>query len=509
LRKQAKGAFRQIQQALIDDNVKIYVTDTTPDAEPRYRARFYFDPNGISMSSGNAHYILYALNASNVVVARVEFRYSSGNYQVRAAVVNDSTTWKSTSWTTISNAPHKLEIDWKASSGPGSNNGGITFWVDDVQKGAYTNIDNDTRTVDTVRLGAVDGIDTATRGTYFFDDFVSNRETYIGMAAPGSGKKVLAALKPVENQPEAGSLMPYWTTPQAAEPMAPLSEAISMTITYTYDPLYRLTAADYSDGNYTYYTYDAVGNRLTQETPAGTNDYEYDIANRLTEVDGVSYTWDNNGNLTNDGTRLYSYDRANRLKYVSGGGVLASFGYNGRLNFFYKIEKSVSLRRINSKRIFLLAIRSSIIDRLQQTVNDVTTNYSIDIAAGLTQVLADDGHTYLYGVGRIAQDGPTSTEYFLTDALGSVRQLADADGQVSLAQSYQPYGETLSSSGEGATSYGFVGEWTDSYSGLVNVRARYYAPWQGRFLSRDVWEGDDYVPMSYNGWLYVYANPIN
>jgi RHS repeat-associated protein len=351
--------------------------------------------------------------------------------------------------------------------------------VDDVQKGAYTNIDNDTRTVDTVRLGAVNGIDTATRGTYFFDDFVSHRETYIGMAAPGSGKKVLAALKPVENQPEASSLMPYWTTPQAAEPMAPLSEAISMTITYTYDPLYSLTAADYSDGNYTYYTYDAVGNRLTQETPAGTNNYEYDIANRLTEVDETSYTWDNNGNLTNDGTRLYSYDRANRLKYVSGGGVLANFGYNG------------------------------LGDRVQQTVNDVTTNYAIDIASGLTQVLADDEHTYLYGVGRMAQYGATGTEYFLTDAPGSVRQLADTEGEVSLAQSYEPYGDVLSSSGEGTTSYGFTGEWTYHYIELLYLRSRMYSPRTGRFLTKDSWEGNYTRPLSLNGWNYVESNPIN
>jgi RHS repeat-associated protein len=87
--------------------------------------------------------------------------------------------------------------------------------------------------------------------------------------------------------------------------------------------------------------------------------------------------------------------------------------------------------------------------------------------------------------------------------------MVDADGQVSLAQSYEPFGETLSSSGEGSTSYGFTGEWTDSYSGLVNLRARYYAPWQGRFLSRDAWEGDSFAPLSYNLWLYTYANPIN
>jgi hypothetical protein len=40
----------------------------------------------------------------------------------------------------------------------------------------------------------------------------------------------------------------------------------------------------------------------------------------------------------------------------------------------------------------------------------------------------------------------TSTEYFLGDALGSVRQLTDSTGVVILAQAYDPYGPVISSS---------------------------------------------------------------
>ncbi len=70
--------------------------------------------------------------------------------------------------------------------------------------------------------------------------------------------------------------------------------------------------------------------------------------------------------------------------------------------------------------------------------------------------------TYLYGAGRIAQQSAAGKEYFLGDALGSVRQLADATGAVRLARSYQPYGKLLASDGSGATGYGFNGEWTDT-----------------------------------------------
>ncbi len=40
------------------------------------------------------------------------------------------------------------------------------------------------------------------------------------------------------------------------------------------------------------------------------------------------------------------------------------------------------------------------------------------------------------------------------------------------------------------------------------LRARYMEPSVGRFLSRDVWEGDPNQPMSYNYWPYVFGNPV-
>jgi hypothetical protein len=44
---------------------------------------------------------------------------------------------------------------------------------------------------------------------------------------------------------------------------------------------------------------------------------------------------------------------------------------------------------------------------------------------------------------------------------------------------------------------------------MVYLRARYYAPGMGRFLTRDTWEADTNSPMSFNRWLYVEGNPVN
>ena len=74
-------------------------------------------------------------------------------------------------------------------------------------------------------------------------------------------------------------------------------------------------------------------------------------------------------------------------------------------------------------------------------------------------VLADEMHTYLYDTGRIAHYSMWMSEEYRTalgNALGSVRQLADANGSVTLANGYQPYGEVLDSAGNVTTSYGFT-----------------------------------------------------
>jgi hypothetical protein len=168
-------------QAVIDDNNSIFVTDETPNTEPRYRARFYFDPNSISMAGGDNHFIFQGY-AGTTAVLRVQFRFSSGNYQIRAALRADGSGWTNTSWFTISDAIHFIELDWRAATGAGANNGGLTLWIDNAQQANLANIDNDTRRIDRVQLGAVSGIDAGTRGTYYFDAFESRRQSFIGPA---------------------------------------------------------------------------------------------------------------------------------------------------------------------------------------------------------------------------------------------------------------------------------------------------------------------------------------
>ena len=79
---------------------------------------------------------------------------------------------------------------------------------------------------------------------------------------------------------------------------------------------------------------------------------------------------------------------------------------------------------------------------------------TLDLNAGLTQVLSDGTNTYLYGLGRIGEYD-TGWAYYQTDALGSVRQLtnANANATVQMAQSYEPYGDVMDSYGSDNSNY--------------------------------------------------------
>jgi hypothetical protein len=170
----------QGMQAVIDDMNTIYVTDDSPNAESRYRARFYFDPNSIIMGSTDAHFIFKGFMGTATDILQVELRPSSGVYQLRAKLLNDSATFIISNWFTISDAPHFIEVDWRAATSAGANNGGLTLWIDGVQQANLTGVDNDTLRVDRARLGALAGIDAGTSGTYYFDAFESRRQNYIG-----------------------------------------------------------------------------------------------------------------------------------------------------------------------------------------------------------------------------------------------------------------------------------------------------------------------------------------
>jgi hypothetical protein len=167
------GSTRGLRVALSGTSPS-YVTDLSPAAETNYHARFYFHPNNTSTGS-TQHDIFQALNATNSAVLRVQYRRASTALQVRAGAAVAGSTTSYTSWATITNAPHALEVGWQA-----SKTASLTLWVDGVSVASVAGLDTSALRIDTARLGPSAGLAASTSGTEYFDGFVSNRSTYIG-----------------------------------------------------------------------------------------------------------------------------------------------------------------------------------------------------------------------------------------------------------------------------------------------------------------------------------------
>jgi len=221
---------------------------------------------------------------------------------------------------------------------------------------------------------------------------------------------------------------------------------------YTYDTLYRLTQVTYPDDVTDTYTYDPVGNRLTKDS----DDYTYDAADQLTDLEGVEYAYDDNGNLTGRGNDTFTYDHENGLVESYIGGVSSVYTYNGD-----------GLR-------------------VSRTIGQTSVSYIWDVNAGLPVILQDSaGNTYVYGLDLISRtDGQGNQEYYLSDGLGSTTDLRDGDGDAIADYTYDVFGAIRAQSGSSPNEFTFTGEQVDG-TGLQYLRARYYDPAVGRFITQD------------------------
>jgi RHS repeat-associated protein len=165
-------------------------------------------------------------------------------------------------------------------------------------------------------------------------------------------------------------------------------------------------------------------------------------------------------------------------------------------------------------------------NRVAKTVNTVTTQYLVEDdvnPTGLPQVVEElvNGavtRQYTYGLQRISENlSPavtgnstwTPSFYGYDSAEGSVRFLSNAAGTVTDAYEYDAFGNQIYRSGTTPNNYMYRGEQYDSDLALYYLRARYYNPATGRFLSRDPEDGKPNDPQSLHKYLYASGDPVN
>ena len=256
---------------------------------------------------------------------------------------------------------------------------------------------------------------------------------------------------------------------------------------YRYDSLNELTSAETWFFKTTW-SYDAAGNRVNETSPFGVTNYTYDASDRLLKAGGRAFTYDANGNQTSVSDafthlrRDYKWNAANRLISVDDGHRV-DFAYDGDGN------------------------------RVSQSHEERTQNYVNDVAASLPVVLQDDtdrgpSSSYVYGLNLIEGFHRDHNDFYQYDGLGSVIQLTDAAGRPKVSYAYDAWGNSILPTPP-TNPFRFAGQALDAAAGLYYMRARYYDPAVGRFISRDAFPG--YASSSsslLNRYAYAMSNPV-
>jgi RHS repeat-associated protein len=307
----------------------------------------------------------------------------------------------------------------------------------------------------------------------------------------------------------------------AADQLKKVTDWLGNATVHSYDPAGNLISTRHSNGTLTGYQYDAVnrlatlinanrdgavlsGYRYTLDslghrtsittfesasptlTPR-TVSYTYGADNRIQAANGATFTHDANGNLSavsGASPKNYSYDAFDRLTRITSPGYSAQYQYDGLGN------------------------------RLARTVNGATTKYIVDPNGLLSKVLAEtDGAGnvaayYVYGLGLISKVTATGQTYFYHyDGLGSTTAMTDSTGSTVNTYAYDAFGNVLSSVEATANPFQYAGAYgvMNEGNGLLYMRARYYDPEIGRFLTQDPIG----VPGGVNLYAYVGSNPVN
>lgn len=287
----------------------------------------------------------------------------------------------------------------------------------------------------------------------------------------------------------------------------------SLTESFQYDTLNRITQYAIASGSTKTVTYDDLGN-IISKSDVGIYSYNASGASSVrphavaaivpsgSGTVNTTYTYDANGNMLTGNGRTTSWTSFNMVASITQGTKAVGFDYDG--------EHA----------------------RIRQVTSSATTLYINAPASGIrVEKVTGSGGTvqwneYLFAGGRMIGEHFTNisgtsstmaTRYFVTDHLGSISVITDESGNVVERLSYDAWGKRRFPTGAddpagsitSQTTRGFTGHEMIDDIGLVNMNGRIYDPQIGRFMSADPIIQDIGDSQALNRYSYVRNNPLN
>ena len=235
---------------------------------------------------------------------------------------------------------------------------------------------------------------------------------------------------------------------------------------YQWDNRGCLTEIRWPDGTLTSYQYDAMENRIVENSPEGEVEYKYDDLGKITQAGDATFGYDTNGNLN----RINSLGRQLNLEYDIAGQLIDVKSSDGQTHCQYRYDGSGSLIWSNN--------------------NGKETTYLPDPfgASGfpLSEHTTDMERYYTYSDNLLScRNGTGDATYFLEDGFNSIRLAIDEEGKVLGQRDYSPFGEVLRAQGEIPGNFLTAGDQYLPEAGFHLIGNRPYDPQIGRYLTPD------------------------
>jgi RHS repeat-associated protein len=256
----------------------------------------------------------------------------------------------------------------------------------------------------------------------------------------------------------------------------------TQTWSNSYDAADRLLTATLSTGPTYGYGYDKANNITSFKSGSATTTVGYNALNQVKSFNGKAFTYDANGNLTQDDLHTYQWDAENRLVgigFIGQSTVSETYQYDGRN---HRVLQTVQNGSVSTQTKYFWCDETLCEERNGR--DKVIRRY---FAEGEEAPAA--GTLLFYG----------------RDQLGTVRDVLSAStGSLLATNDYDPYGNSINSSGQTSTDYRYAGLVYDQQSGLSQATYRRYDSRLGRWTNRDPSMESGGV----NLYGYVSGNPV-
>ena len=143
--------------------------------------------------------------------------------------------------------------------------------------------------------------------------------------------------------------------------------------------------------------------------------------------------------------------------------------------------------------------------RTAKTVNGETTQFILDGGNVIGEVNPQNQVTnYIRGASGIilSRDQSNTTKYYVTNGHGDVTNLTNTSGTVIKSYTYDAFGIEQNIDSNDTNPFRYCGEYFDSETQSIYLRARYYSPAVGRFTQQDP------AMDGLNWYVYCASNPL-